>query len=353
MMTVTESAEISLASLARALLRRRRVVLGFAFGCALVVGTLGLLRHRTWTSAATFMPQGRRNPSAGLSGVAAQLGINVPATDAGQGPGFYADFVTSRTMFGAMADTTFEVESGNGRLPATLADIYDVRGATPALRRENVIRKLGSKVTAAAALKTGVVRMRVSAPTADVAYQMGRFILDRLNSFDLVTRQSQARAERQFMAARLDDSRTELRSAEDKLQGFLQRNRDYKNSPELNFQADRLSRDVQARQQVNTSLAQAYEQAKIEEVRDTPVITIVERPEVPARPDSRGLLASTLVALIGGAGLGALLAILLASLERERAVNPVEMNAVEGEFREALGEFLHPWRMLRRSRRDG
>ncbi len=353
MTTVTEPEEISLASLARTLLRRRRIVLVCSLGAALVVGTLGLLRPRTWTSAATFMPQGRRSPAAGLSGVAAQLGISVPTTGAGQSPGFYSDLVTSRTMFGALADTTFEAAAGTGPQRATLAEIYDVGGSTPALRREGVIRKLGGKVTSVPAAWTGVVRIRVTAPTPDVAYQVARFILDRLNAFDLVTRQSQAGAERQFMEARLRDSRTELRAAEDALQGFLQRNRDYRNSPELNFQADRLSREVQVRQQVYTSLAQAFEQAKIEEVRDTPVITIVERPEIPARPDSRGLVFATLGALIGGAIVGALLAIFLASLERERAVNPAEMHAIQGEFREAVGDLLRPWRMLRRARRDG
>jgi uncharacterized protein involved in exopolysaccharide biosynthesis len=34
-------------------------------------------------------------------------------------------------------------------------------------------------------------------------------------------------------------------------------------------------------------LAQAYEQARIEEVRDTPVITVIEAPMLPARPDPR------------------------------------------------------------------
>lgn len=188
MTTGTEPAEISLASLARTLLRHRRVVLACALGCALVVGTLGLLRPRTWTSAATFMPQGRRSPAAGLSGVAAQLGINVPTTDAGQSPGFYSDLVTSRTMFGALADTTFEAAAGSGAQRTTLAELYDVGGSTPALRREGVIRTLGGKVTSVPAVKTGVVRMRVTAPAPEVAYQVARFILGRVNAFDLVTR---------------------------------------------------------------------------------------------------------------------------------------------------------------------
>lgn len=350
--TVAEPGGITLGSLLRALLRRRGLVIGCGLVGALLAGTTGLLRHRTWTAAATFMPQGRRNPAAGLSGVAAQLGITIPTTDAGQGPGFYADFVSSRTMIGALADTTFEITTAQGSQRATLADLYGVRRNAPALRREDLIRKLGSRIVATPIVKTGVVRMHVTAPTPELAYQIVRFILDGLNAFDLVTRQSQARAERRFMEGRLGEARIELRTTDDSLQAFLQRNRDYKNSPELSFQADRLSREVQMRQQVYTSLAQAYEQAKIEEVRDTPVITIVERPEVPARPDSRGLVTSTVVALIGGASFGALVALLLASLERERTTNPAEMRAIESEFRQALGELARPWRLFRPTRHD-
>src|SRR3712207_7894583 len=50
-----------------------------------------------------------------------------------------------------------------------------------------------------------------------------------------------------------------------------QRNRDYRNSPELTFQQERLSREVSRVQQLYGRLSEAYEQAKIEEVRDTPV----------------------------------------------------------------------------------
>jgi uncharacterized protein involved in exopolysaccharide biosynthesis len=346
-----QTSELSLAGLARVLLSRRRLVVGLALVLAFVTGLKGVLTARTWTAGATFMPQTRRTPAAGLSGLAAQLGISVPTLDAGQGPAFYADFVTSRTMLGALADTTFEFPGDTGRVRTGLAELYRVSGGTPARRREALIRRLGSRISAVPVLKTGVVRVRVAAPSPDLARQMVSFILDRLNWFNLVTRQSQAGAERRFMEGRLDEARDELRAAEDRLQNFLQRNRDYKNSPELTFQQDRLSREVQMRQQVYTSLAQAYEQAKIEEVRDTPVITVVEQPEVPARPDSRGVVRSTIVALIGGGVLGALLAVVLAALDRERASNAGDVVAVEAELRAFRGELRRPWLLLRRGTR--
>jgi uncharacterized protein involved in exopolysaccharide biosynthesis len=175
---------------------------------------------------------------------------------------------------------------------------------------------------------------------------MVKCILDRLNWFNLVTRQSQAGAERRFMEGRLDEARAELRTAEDRLQNFLQRNRDFRNSPELTFQQDRLARDVQMRQQVYTSLAQAYEQARIEEVRDTPVITVVEQPDLPIRPDRRGAARSALVALIAGGMLGTLIAFVMTVMERERALNEDEMVAVQAELRTAVGEMRRPWRLL-------
>jgi uncharacterized protein involved in exopolysaccharide biosynthesis len=345
-------AEISLAGLARGLLRRRRLVIGLALVSAFITGALGLVRKRTWTSAATFMPQSRRTPTAGLSGIAAQLGISFPTVDAGQGPAFYSDLLTSRAMLGALADTTFEYQAAEGPVRVTLADIFRVKARTPALRREAVIRKLGKRITAVAVLKTGVVRVRVTTLAPDLARSILEFVLDRLNLFNLETRQSQARAERRFMEARLDEARGELRAAEDRLQNFLQRNRDYRNSPELSFEQDRLSREVQMRQQVYTTLAQGYEQAKLEEVRDTPVITVVEPPETPVRPDPRGIVASTLVALIAGGLMGALLAFMLAALERERAVNAEEVLGVEAELRAAVTDLRHPWRLLLPSRRE-
>jgi uncharacterized protein involved in exopolysaccharide biosynthesis len=252
-------------------------------------------------------------------------------------------------MLGALADTVFEFQRDTGRVRATLAEVFGISGPTPALQREKVIRRLASRITAVPVVKTGVVRIRASVEAPDLSRQMVRVILDRLNAFNLVTRQSQAGAERRFMETRLDTAGTELRAAEDRLQGFLQRNRDYRNSPELSFQQDRLSRDVQMRQQVYTTLAQAYEQAKIEEVRDTPVITVVEQPELPARPDSRGIVRSTLVALVGGGLLGVLLAVLLAAMVRERTFNPRDTEAFHQELRRAVDELRRPWLLLRRN----
>jgi tyrosine-protein kinase Etk/Wzc len=129
-------------------------------------------------------------------------------------------------------------------------------------------------------------------------------LLDQLNTFNLTGRRSRATQERKFTEERMLEVGAELRAAESRLEQFLEANREYRLSPKLTLQQDRLSRDVGMRQQVYSSLAQSYEQAKIDEVRDLPVITTVSEPEAPVLPDPRGLLLRTLFAMVAGAGLG-------------------------------------------------
>ncbi len=45
------------------------------------------------------------------------------------------------------------------------------------------------------------------------------------------------------------------------------------------FEHDRLERPVSMRQELVTAMAQAYEQARVDEVRNTPVITVIDQPE--------------------------------------------------------------------------
>ena len=45
------------------------------------------------------------------------------------------------------------------------------------------------------------------------------------------------------------------------------------------FGHDRLERQVSVRQELVTAMAQAYEQARVDEVRNAPVITVIDQPE--------------------------------------------------------------------------
>jgi uncharacterized protein involved in exopolysaccharide biosynthesis len=102
------------------------------------------------------------------------------------------------------------------------------------------------------------------------------------------------------------------------------------------------------REQVYVTLAQAYEQAKLDEVRNTPVITVVEEPEAPVRPDPRGVVTSGILGGLAGVAVG------LAIAFARRAVRGREARDEVAEFRELRAELLadvkRPWRLLRAAR---
>jgi uncharacterized protein involved in exopolysaccharide biosynthesis len=339
--------QISPLRVAAAVLRHRGLVGKTVLLCLLAGAAAAFLPAREFVATSSFMPQARKTSSS-LSGIAAEFGLTVPGLDGRESPLFYVDLLESRAILESLADTVYTVETDTGRVSGTLVQLLRSKGKTEGLRRDATIKTLRKKITAAAEEKTGVINLEVTARYPDLALAMNQHLLDLLNRFNLESRQSQAAAERKFTERRLEEVKLDFREVEDRLQLFLQRNRDYRNSPELLFQFERLNREVSTQNQLYTSLAQAYEQAKIEEVRDTPVITIVEPPELPVRPLPRGLLKLGLFSLIIGLLMGVALAVgkeLVTGSEKAMGAEWLELATLR---QAAFDDLLHPWRPLRR-----
>jgi len=278
------------------------------------------VRPRVYSSTVAFVPQGRATPS-NISGIAAQLGLALPAAGGTQSPAFYIELLGSRAVLRDALLTEYTVPTDTGTIRANLVDLWELEEETPALRVEAGLERLAGSVEASSSGQTGVVRLTARARQPELARQIADRLVTLLNDFNLGSRRSQATAEREFVERRLADVGADLRAAENRLQAFLQQNR-VTASPALRFEEERLNRAVSLQTQLYTTLAQAFEQAKIDEVRDTPVITVVEPAETPARPDRRGLLRTGVVALLGGLALGlvlAFLAELAAQYRRQRA----------------------------------
>jgi uncharacterized protein involved in exopolysaccharide biosynthesis len=303
---------VSLFWIATVLLRERRLIAwitGLGMVAAVVVA---LVRRPTYSTTFTFLPKTPDEQSvAGLASLAGQFGIslgNVGKNE--QSPQFYADLLTTRRLLGPIAEGSFAVgEDSTVLVPLqTYLDIAD--GPAP-LMADKTLRKLRKDVvsTSVAARTTGIVTVNIRTHSPYLSLAIARRLLDGLNEFNLVTRQSQAREERRFTEGRLDDARVALRAAEDDLQRFLLNNRQT-DFPALTFQRERLEREVTLRQEIVTSLAQKYEENRIREVRDTPVITVIETPILAPRPDAR-LRAVILLLGTGGAFLLALAFVLI------------------------------------------
>jgi tyrosine-protein kinase Etk/Wzc len=339
-------APISLIELANALLRHRYAILRLGLLGALLAVADNALKPATYSSFAALMPQTAR-PSNALAGFASQFGLSLQSSDPSQAPSFYVDLVQSAQLLSSLATTSFPDPARRGGTRA-LVDILEVKGNTPATRINRAVELLRKRIKPSVRQKTGVVAIAVTSNDPTLAAAICTRLLDLVNRFNLETRQSQASAEAQFVQARLTDAKAELRVAEDQLQLFLQRNREFRNSAELAFTEERLRREVTLDQQIVATLSQSYEQARIDRVRDTPAITIVERPVPPPEPDprhhGRHALLGALLGLVAGA-LWTWTAEFLHGLLIRREPEIEELHSLMDD---SASDVRRPWRLVSR-----
>jgi uncharacterized protein involved in exopolysaccharide biosynthesis len=338
--------EISLLSLANLALRSRRLVVALVAVAATLTIVTVLLTDRTYTSTAAFMPQGRRQAPS-FSGLAAQLGIGLGMAEAGQSPQFYVDLIRSREILLGVMDTTYPW--GPSRTPTPLPAILKMEGDSPIEVRENTIKALRAMIEPSANLRTGVIRISLRSPDPELSQRLAARLIESTNRFNLRTRQSQGAAERRFTEGRLAEVRDSVRAAEDRLQNFLLANRDYRNSPTLVFQHERLTNELALIRAVHTTISQAYEQAKIEEVRDTPVITTIEQPAVALRPDTRGGMRKLILAMFLAAVLGVILTGLRTGLVHASTAGGSEYQQFDALRQATFNDLRHPLRAIRES----
>jgi uncharacterized protein involved in exopolysaccharide biosynthesis len=348
-----EQEVVSLLSIVNMVLRNRYLVAGTVFFATSLVVLITLLWPRNYTAESSFMLQSRQNLPANLAGLASQFGVALPTGEANQSPAFYAELLQSREILSAVVDSPITLHEGVAVRKAALADWFKISGATAALQREKTIKKLRKAVAASVSARTGVATLRVTTRNPELSERISERMLSWLNAFNLEKRQSQASAERRFTEARVEEARQQLREAEERLLVFTQRNRDTRSSPLFSLEQDRLSREVSMRQQIYTSLVQAYDRAKIEEVRDTPVITVLQAPEQPVRADPLYLPIKLILTVIVALVVGIWFAMGREALSPRRAT-PAAPQTEFAALRAAVGDdWRHPRRTLGRLLRLG
>lgn len=338
--------EVTLLDLASVVLRYRRSIVLVPLLFMAVGVFLTMQSPRTYRADGAFVLQdaGNGGARARVSGLAAQFGVSVPS-GGGDVPQLYADLLVSRRFLTQLAETRYTFTAGGKRYSGTPAQLFAVDAGNPQTTRRKTVELLRGMVNAEVNPMTGVVGFAVSTPWPALSEQVGKQLLDLVAQFNLSTRQSQAAAERRFTEGRLNEAARELRAAENALEGFLESNRRMDNAPQLMLRRERLQRDIAQRQAVYAMLSQSYEQARIDEVRDTPVFTVIEGPAGSARPEPRGTVTRALLMLLLGLMVAVGIAFWREMLRTARERQAPELN----EFLRLRDESLGP---LARRRRD-
>lgn len=346
--------EISLVEIANTILRNWRVVAILPAILALVVGAWSLTRDRTYAASASFMPQAAEARGAGgAAALAQQFGVNLGTERPGQSPQFYVDLLRSRTLLRQAVEAEYEFPVDDGRTwRGTLVQYWELderSGPLPPWR--HAMESLRDAISTSVNRETGVVRLAVSSGHPVLSERIADKLLELLNEFNLEVRQSRAQDEGRFISGRMTDAQAELSAAEAELQDFLRRNREFRNSPELVFEHDRLQRQVLMRQEVYTSLLRSREQARIDAVRDIPLFTVIDHPTGTAEPEPRGTVMRAILAFMVGLMLAVFVAFVTEFARRRREREDPDYREFQGLAREVWNDLRQPARWLRRGKK--
>jgi uncharacterized protein involved in exopolysaccharide biosynthesis len=343
--------EMSIVEIANTILRQWRMVVAVPLVLALVVGLWTLSQDRAYAASASFIPQAAEGRSGvGAAALAQQFGVTLGSERPGESPQFYVDLLRSRTVLRDAVESEYQVPAENGTMRrGNLIELFDIgegRGRLPPWRR--AANKLEDGISTSVARETGLVELTVSAPHPALAEQIAQRLLEILETFNTEVRQSRAHEEGRFIGDRLTEAQAELRTVENALQEFLRQNRDFRNSPELTFEHDRLQRQVAMRQEVYTSLVRSQEQARIDAVRDTPHFTVVDHPAGTAEPKGRGTVMRAILAFLLGLVGAVVVAFLGEATRRGHDSDDPHYREFQGLAREAWEDLRRPKRWVRR-----
>jgi uncharacterized protein involved in exopolysaccharide biosynthesis len=187
-----------------------------------------------------------------------------------------------------------------------LSSVYDYDQEADNVRDYKTVRRLRKAIDVDVNVRTGVVRFSIEARTPALAKALAESTLTALNTVNVNLRKEQAAAERSFTSERAHNAWEDLQTAERALADFYSRNRSIVNSPTLQLLEGQLKRQVDMAQQVYVQLRMQEEQAALQEVRNTPTISVIDPPLAPVKRS----WPKRLLALVLGGSLGLAVALI-------------------------------------------
>jgi uncharacterized protein involved in exopolysaccharide biosynthesis len=323
----------SLLRLAADFVRRWRFIALLGFLGAAGAAAWSLVAEPRYRSFARFALEEQRGlPDAG--GLAAIAGrLSGGALGGIRSLQFYADLLVGPDILGAvLADSFPRPEDPARRAP--LIDILEVHGDTPEERRLRGVELLQERAVATSTNdRTGTITLEVSLRDPDLAVAVAERLYRHLEQFNFETRRSSASERREFAARELERARQELNAAESAMRAFLESNRGGLDIPRLDFRRQQLQRRIDLANDTYSRLALELQEASIDEVRDTPVFTLVQRPIAPIYREFPRRTRMTLIGGILGGALAVLIIIVQVSTRSARALDPSGFDQLRAAMR--------------------
>ncbi len=337
-----EEDNISLADIMLALARQFKMIIIIPMVlCTLTIINVLFFVKPIYTSTAKIMSSSSGAGASTMGSIAAQFGINVPTGQSEQ-KWVYPEILKSRTLARAVLKQKFDTNEfglqksllqiltyGNGEAKLNLQRL-EIVGVTNLLKMIEVSEDI----------KTGILTLSINALEPNLAAEINKVLIEELDAHQRKYNKAKTGDAKQFIKERIADVELELMAAEENLKVFMDRNRRIENSPALQLEQQRLAREVTVLTGVFTTLKQQLETTKIEEVKESDYVIILDAPEVPLQRSKPNKKFMVIFAGILGLGLGVLLAIIKEYFINSKKEEKVKMTEAKSLIFKNISELI-------------
>jgi uncharacterized protein involved in exopolysaccharide biosynthesis len=244
----------------------------------------------------------------GLTGLASQFGVSVPmgATADLSSPSLYPELLRSRTFAEKILDKEFYLDKYGKKL--SLLAILTHGNEAPNVGQDqliaNAVTKLNDEILAFDQdPKSTFSVIKVTTEDPVFAKELADVVLAELEALNRYFKSETVSEKNTFIENRIASVEGDLEASEQALKDFNERNRQI-SSPALQLEQERLERGVEIQKGIYLTLKQQLELAKIEEVQETSVVQVLDKPTVAFNPSNKNLVLGVVLSLILGGGLG-------------------------------------------------
>lgn len=166
--------------------------------------------------------------------------------------------------------------------------------------KEKAISNLSNHIEVTEDRLSGLITIKVILEEPVISASIANFIGEQVQRYIQKENSAQSTKEKLFIKERLYIVKKELELSELALKEFKERNRGYQDSPDLFMVFSRFFRDLEAKKQIYLMLQQELELVKIEEVKKTPILHILDHAIPPARKSSPNRVSFMIISFLLG-----------------------------------------------------
>ena len=257
----------------------------------LFVGTGSSFLFKKYYEAEISLYPAKNDVSQGLGqfqSLAANLGVNTADNDQNFN---IPDVVKSRLIASKAVDQKWKTKNGNPTDLITLWNlnkpsffsIFNNNKIDLNISIERAIKKFNDHVKVTEDRNSGLIKISTIFEDPIIAANMANFIGNQVEIYIQKENSAQSTKEKLFISERLLIVKKELENSELQLKDFKERNRGYEDSPELFMIYSQFFREVEVKKEVYLTLQQQLELARIEEVKQSPILHILDHAVPPIK----------------------------------------------------------------------